>query len=537
MQTVTDFLKGKTLLVTGTTGFLGKGLVVQVLRHAPAVNRIYLPIRPRRLSSGQEVSTETRLEKDVIESSAFAQLRNAWGSSFDERVRSKLRVVAWKGLAYEGLGIEPETARRLQEEVDVVISSAAKAVFDEPIDQALEQNVLGAARVLAFAKGCRDAVFVHLSTAYVNGQMKGPIPEVPLAPDETIAMRLYDGAAPDYDLDEEIASIEAFSSWIREEAETDGRRAAFERDLDRQNRGKRVTDHRVARQLDAMKQRWIRKQLVDEGVRRGVRHGWHDSYTMTKAMGEQLIARDRGALPTAIVRPSIIESSLQDPEPGWIEGLKVADPLIAHFSKGRLADFPGDPNIVLDVIPVDIVANATLSVLPTLGPGSDLKVYHVATGSRNPVHLGSIFDYVYEYYRENPVLDRDGNEIPVQRWRFPSQASFFRRLRLYRKPVSAAQWIVDRLPVTHATSRWARKLSLVDATVERVLALSQIYSPYMSLSCEFETTNIESLSARMSLEDQTRFNTDVTRIDWREYVQEIHIPGLRRHVLKDGVDV
>ncbi|MBT3602708.1 MAG: hypothetical protein HN521_06530, partial [Candidatus Latescibacteria bacterium] len=33
-------------------------------------------------------------------------------------------------------------------------------------------------------------------------------------------------------------------------------------------------------------------------------------------------------------------------------------------------------------------------------------------------------------------------------------------------------------------------------------------------------------------EDREIFNCDVSRIDWPTYIQDIHIPGLKRHVLK-----
>jgi nucleoside-diphosphate-sugar epimerase len=535
MPNITDFLREKTLFVTGTTGFVGKGVIVQILRHAPDVRRIYLPTRPRTLSSGTVVSVEERFRKEVVDSSVFDGLREKWGDAFEDRIQAKLHAVEWKGLTYANLGMDPAVISKLQDEVEVVISSAATVVFDEPIDLALEQNTLGAGRVLDFAKGCRDAVFVHLSTAYVNGQMTGSIPERAFEPNETIAKRMSDGRAPRYDLDEEIEAIQALGRSVRQDAESSERRAVFERVLELQNRGKRVTEHRLAHQLDALKQRWIWKQLVEEGFLRGQRHGWHDSYTMTKAMGEQLIVRERGDLPTAIVRPSIIESSLRDPEPGWLDGLKVADPLIAHFSKGRLSDFPADPNVVLDVIPVDVVANATLSILPHLHEEKEVKIYHVATGSRNPIRLGVMFDYVYEYYRDNPEVDREGRAISVRRWRFPSQGAFRRGLKVrYQLPLAFGRWVLKHLPASHRTSRWSRRLTRIEATIERVLSLSQIYGPYTTLNCLFETGNIQHIYDELGDDDKDRFNTDVSRIDWREYIQEIHIPGLRRHVLKYG---
>lgn len=37
----------------------------------------------------------------------------------------------------------------------------------------------------------------------------------------------------------------------------------------------------------------------------------------------------------------------------------------------------------------------------------------------------------------------------------------------------------------------------------------------------------------MSEDEQINFAIDVTKIDWRKYFQEVHIPGLRKHVLND----
>ena len=43
---LTDYYAGKTILLTGATGFLGKVVLEKVLRSLPVVKTIYLAIKP-----------------------------------------------------------------------------------------------------------------------------------------------------------------------------------------------------------------------------------------------------------------------------------------------------------------------------------------------------------------------------------------------------------------------------------------------------------------------------------------------------------
>ena len=534
MSVVIPFLSRKVLFVTGATGFLGKGTVEKILRHAPDVGRIYLMVRPQSRGAGKPISADDRLEREVLQSSAFARLREKLGERFGEVMREKLVAVP-SDLAKDRLGMDEETYGRLTREVDIVINSAATVVFDEPIDRALAQNTLGAMRIVEFAKACRNAVLVHVSTAYVNGRQKGIISEDAPIPDQTVAHLMGNGRAPNYDLDSEIEGILAYGEEIEAASRHPDRFAEFTRLLDKKDRGKRVTAHRREHQLEALRQRWARERLVARGMQRGRELGWHDSYSFTKAMGEQMIAKMRGALPTVIIRPSIIESSLSDPEPGWIEGLKVADPIISHYGKGRLTDFPARPETILDLIPVDIIVNVIIGVLPTINAASDLKVYHVTTGARNPVTLGEVVQYVHEYFVKNPMRDRQGNPIAVAPWTYPTLPQFRRKLRYrYLLPIKMAQWALNRVPIIDVSKR-KRHLSILNATLENTLSLADIYTSYMFLDCVFQNENMTRLFDDMDAEDREIFNCDVSRIDWRAYVKDIHIPGLQRHVLKTDV--
>ncbi len=51
--------------------------------------------------------------------------------------------------------------------------------------------------------------------------------------------------------------------------------------------------------------------------------GWQDTYVFTKAMGEMLLlSSQKNTVPVVIVRPSVVESTLEDPFPGWMEGIR-----------------------------------------------------------------------------------------------------------------------------------------------------------------------------------------------------------------------
>ena len=61
---VLQSLRGKSIFITGTTGFVGKVLVEKILRDVPDVGRIYLLIRGK---------AKERLQKEILESKIFTR--------------------------------------------------------------------------------------------------------------------------------------------------------------------------------------------------------------------------------------------------------------------------------------------------------------------------------------------------------------------------------------------------------------------------------------------------------------------------------
>ena len=529
-MSITDFFRGKVLFVTGGTAFLGQPMVAKILTTLPDVEKIYLLIRSRTDTAGKHTSAQERLENELLTSDVFASLRHLHGANFDAWAKQKLTAVEGE-LTHEHLGFNDLEYQQLQDEVEVCINIAGLVQFDPPFDDSLWGNALAARHVVNFAKGCRDAVFLHVSTAYVCGDNPGRVPEeLPLPyPQYAAQHREKTGMAIPETLPEEIEGLLSLSAAIRAEADSPENLVRFQQEAEQERKGagsrKKLEAH-----VEELKAEWLENRLVEEGLRHARSRGWNDTYTYMKFLAEQVVMELRGELPTAIVRPSIIESSFDEPEPGWLGGFRMSEPLIVGFGKGRLPDFPADPDIILDIVPVDFVVNAMLAAAEATARRGGVEVYHVATGTQNPLYFRDIFEATYEYFTEYPMLE-DGKPIPVPIWQYPSLEEFQRKLDSRMRLADLAIWTLGKLPI-RAAKRKRRQLALKQSGIKTLLHYIRIYAPYTRTNFAFETEKTRGLYAALSPTEQQRFNFDVSRIHWKRYFQEIHIPGIKRHVLK-----
>jgi alcohol-forming fatty acyl-CoA reductase len=160
-------LAGAKLLLTGASGFLGKAVLASWLREVPDAGTITLLLR-----APDDEAAQRRLEDQVLASEPFA------GGLADEALATgRLRALA-ADLAADGLGgLEPAELAG----TDVAIHCAASVSFEQPLDDIIELNVLGARRLAGALReaGCDDVHFLHVSTAYAAGQRTGLVLERP----------------------------------------------------------------------------------------------------------------------------------------------------------------------------------------------------------------------------------------------------------------------------------------------------------------------------------------------------------------------
>lgn len=526
MTRVRTALAGRRFFITGATGFLGTALVERILRSVPDAEVVLL-IRP-----GRRATPMQRALKEIVKNDCFDRLRDDYGDRFERDVVSRISAVAGD-VATDGLGLDPEGLATLST-CDIVVHSAAAVSFDSPLDSAVEVNLLGPSRVagamvearaLAAAEGRSGPLhYIPVSTAYVASTHQGEAREE-LLDENPFTL--------DVDWRQEVASARR----QRGDTEAESRQPAlldkFHKDARSELGGAGL--HLLAERAERLREDWVKKQMAAIGQARALSLGWPDAYPYTKALGERaLIAQYGGTLPITIVRPSIIESALAEPRPGWIRGFRMAEPIIISYARGMLKEFPGVPEGVTDVIPVDLVVAAIIAVAgDALAGGPEAyegpSVYHVASGVRNPFRYGRLVDLVTTWFTEHPLYDADGQPIVVPEWSFPGRGRVQRQLTRATQLMTLAEKVVGALPIRGKQAEWMAALEERHLLADRALGYVELYGAYTETDALYRVDRLMALWERMDEDDQAAWNLDPASIDWAHYVNEIHLPSILEH--------
>lgn len=529
MSDTAGFFAGKTLLITGATGYLGKVLLERILWQLPQVRRIVLLMRPH-CASDPEAAVSVRADA-IFGSSIFNRLRIRHGERFDAFLREKVFAVAGD-LSSPDLGLDPHPLEMLGSDVDFIINLAAEVNFHEPLDSAVRSNTLGPHHLLKFATRFRNPILLHVSTAYVSGRRTGAIPEQPLQPDVSAFDLMGFANGEPFRTEHEIALAQRLGESVERESQTSAALDEFRQSAIAQLRSARITGaDPLADAVEQNRRRWVCHRLSKEGLSRARAFGWIDTYSFTKALGEQLLVKSDNGVPIIILRPSVVESTLQEPEPGWIEGFRMSSPVLFGFGQGVLPDFPAKRDGVIDIIPADFVVSALLVSLTAASRVSNPKVFQVASGSENPLRWCQLMDYARDHFRQFPLLGESGPIVPRD-WSYPSCRSFDGWLRRRRLMLRVAQAVCEHLDFLPGGVRSRDKVSVQRTNLKRVESITRLYAGYCSLDCQFQTDNTRQLFRSLANEDQREFFFDPASIDWLTYFREIQLPGVRRNVLE-----
>lgn len=520
-----ETLRGQRFFVTGGTGFLGTALIERILRTIPE-SSVVLLVRP-----GRRASPLDRAMKEVVRNDCFDRLRSELGDDFAAEMERRVSAVGGD-VSRDLLGLDAEGLAAMAR-CDLVIHSAAAVSFDSPLDTAIEINLLGPSRVADAMEAARSLAaesdlpgpqhLVAISTCYVASTFQGE------AKEHLLGDHRFD---VEVDWRDEVAAARR----MRADLEAESRRSPIQDEVTKRARHElgSAGSHVIAIRAEKLRDEWVREQLVKAGTTRSQALGWPDAYPYTKALGERALVEAHGPkspspLPISIVRPSIIESSLAEPSPGWIRGFRMAEPIIVSYARGLLKEFPGVPEGIVDVIPVDMVVAAVIGVAAQGAAENEVAVYQVASGVRNPLRYGKLVELVQEWFTQRPLYDDQGQPIAVPAWSFPGRGRVQRQLKRATAGIDAVEKVLTALPLRGRRATLSAQLEERSATAKRALGYVELYGSYSETEARYRIDRTLRLFATLGDDEQAVFAFDPGVIDWDHYVNDVHLPSIVKH--------
>jgi len=318
-----------------------------------------------------------------------------------------------------------------------------------------------------------------------------------------------------------------------------------------------------------------------------------NTYTYTKAMAENVASKYAARLNIVIVRPSIVMSSLKEPAEGWVDTINGPVGLSVLGALGILQKIKVNSEVVFDLIPVDIVTNALVSIawaatekrdefLPGSPPslagvetnnnsinnnniiranghecGVDTSVGPIEASSHVPAD-GSICCVASKEIKTRPLDGAvrvfnltTGAENPCSFYHYFSVG----REEAYKKPSTRALRPLLTIPKQKGMNPiqyWIHKIfshllfayivdtllslfgqkKMVIKAVKRMHHANDMFDYFCSNQWTFVTDNVKRLRELQTPLDRKTFNCDVRAIEWRSYAQ-VGWLGCRRFILNE----
>jgi thioester reductase-like protein len=506
-------LAGKHLMLIGVTGFIGKVWLANTLTDLPEVGRIYLVVRRQKSNSAQR-----RFEKLVEESPVFDGLFDKYGRRLAEYLREKVEVIEGD-VTQAGLGLSPETARRLQNNLDLIVNSSGLTDFNPDLRDALATNTDAAMNILEFIRGTDHAGLLHLSTCYVAGERDGRVTER-LIPNYT------PHRVPNFDAEQEWRGLHEIIEQAEQRAESEELTADLRsQSLAREHAAKGLQGAALDNQIRKNRIRWLKTYLTEAGTRRAKELGWPNTYTLTKSLAESLIVKHGAGLPIAVVRPAIVETSVGKPFSGWNEGINTSASL-SYLLGTYFRQLPSNESKRLDIIPVDEVCAGMTLIAAAVVERRHEPLYQLATSVTNPCDMGRSIELTSlahrKHYRAQEGLESwlrlRFDAIPVSKTRYQRMSA-----PAQRAIVKSIQRIMSPLPLKKTP------LAKAERNLERVEKLIELFEPFILLNeHDFAADNVEKLSHALVEDERADFGYDARQLDWWDYWINVHIPALRR---------
>jgi fatty acyl-CoA reductase len=131
-----------------------------------------------------------------------------------------------------------------------------------------------------------------------------------------------------------------------------------------------------------------------------------NTYTFTKSLAERALKKRHGHVKLAIIRPSVVIGSAEEPVLGWTETISAMGSMTFAAMLGLINYLHSGDKLIFDAIPVDYVSNLILAstAKTACAPPGTLNVIHSTSSKQNPATVKFIVDVIMEYTQRYPSM-------------------------------------------------------------------------------------------------------------------------------------
>ncbi|KAL1562133.1 alcohol-forming fatty acyl-CoA reductase [Salvia divinorum] len=130
--------------------------------------------------------------------------------------------------------------------------------------------------------------------------------------------------------------------------------------------------------------------------------------------------------------------------------------------------------------------------------------------------MNNHYEYIYDHFRANPLVESEN----------------MMKMRMFDQFSNLSKYLRERVSERNAVFGVDAKIQKQNkARVAYAEQLCKMYEFIGFFKASMRLGNTRVLLEEMSEEEREVFEVDATKIDWNKYFVDIHIPGLRKHVV------
>ncbi|XP_018318580.1 fatty acyl-CoA reductase wat [Agrilus planipennis] len=393
----------------------------------------------------------------------------------DEQPKFRHKVVAVAGdCCLPDLGMSMQDRQMLINEINIVFHVAATVRFDEKLKVAVAINVRSVQDVLKMSKEMLNLkAVVHVSTAFAYCHLN------------SIEERFY---PPPMSYKKLLTFVDVSTETLLEK---------------------------------------ITPEVLDK---------WPNTYTYTKAVGEDVVNCEGVGLPVAVFRPSIVISTYKEPIKAWINNMYGPTGVVMGAGIGLLHSLHCNPKVNANIVPVDMCVNALIASawetnknfeesqkLNKQPPSPPVPIYHFESSNENPIAWGSFMDKCSKYGMRTPTVKA------VWYYYLSLQTTLIGHNLLILFMHFLPAFLCDM-----ALTLFGKQPRLIKV-YKKIHKFCAVISYFSTRSFEFGSKRVRSMIRNMTEQDQKIFFCDLRKLDWDEFFLE-YTEGIRVYLIGDPIE-